>query len=40
VLFESINGFAYRDTAAIALIIVVAVSLIDLFSQAIRKRLL
>jgi phosphonate transport system permease protein len=40
VLFESINGFAYRDTAAIALIIVVAVSLIDLFSQAVRKRLL
>ena len=40
VLFESINGFAYRDTAAIALIIVVAVSLIDLFSQGIRKRLL
>ena len=40
VLFESINGFAYRDTAAIALIIVVAVSLIDLLSQGIRKRLL
>ena len=40
VLFESINGFAYRDTAAIALIIVVAVSLIDLLSQGVRKRLL
>ncbi|HEX8568715.1 MAG TPA: phosphonate ABC transporter, permease protein PhnE [Caulobacteraceae bacterium] len=40
VLFESINGFAYRDTAAIALIIVVAVSFIDLLSQGIRKRLL
>jgi phosphonate transport system permease protein len=40
VLFESINGFDYGQTAAIAVVIVAAVSLIDLLSQQMRKRLL
>lgn len=40
VLFESINGFDYGQTAAIAVIIVFAVSAIDLLSQQMRKRLL
>lgn len=39
-LFESINAFAYGQTAAIAIVIVVAVTLIDLLSQALRARLL
>ena len=39
-LFDSMNGFAYGQTAAIAIVIVVAVSLIDLLSQALRARLL
>ena len=39
-LFDSINGFAYAQTAAIVIVIVVAVSLIDLLSQALRSRLL
>lgn len=39
-LFDNLNGFAYRQTSAIALIIVAAVTLIDLLSQQIRKRLL
>jgi phosphonate transport system permease protein len=39
-LFESINAFAYGQTAAIAIIIVVAVTLIDLLSQTLRQRLL
>ncbi len=40
VLFDAINGFNYSDAAAIMIIIVVAVSLIDLLSQAMRKRLI
>jgi phosphonate transport system permease protein len=40
VLFESLNAFAYGQVAAIAIVIVVAVSLIDLLSQAMRSRLL
>ena len=40
VLFEALNSFAYGQVAAIALVIVVAVSGIDLLSQAIRKRLI
>ncbi len=40
VLFDNLNSFAYRQTSAIALIIVVAVTLIDILSQQIRKRLL
>ena len=40
VLFDSLNAFAYGQTAAIVIVIVVAVSLIDLMSQALRTRLL
>lgn len=40
VLFDNLNGFAYRQTGAIAIFIVVAVTLIDILSQQIRKRLL
>jgi phosphonate transport system permease protein len=39
-LFDSLNGFAYDQVAMISIVIVVAVSLIDLLSQTIRKRLL
>ena len=39
VLFEALNSFAYDQVAAIALVIVIAVSAIDLLSQAIRQRL-
>jgi phosphonate transport system permease protein len=39
-LFESIQAFQYRQVAAIAIVIVVAVTLIDMLSQAMRKRLL
>ena len=39
-LFESLNGFEYGRTAAIVLVIIVAVTLIDLMSQALRARLL
>src|SRR5690606_2287644 len=40
ILFDSLNSFAYSRVAAIALVIVAAVSLIDLLSQAIRSRLI
>ncbi|MFY9509491.1 MAG: phosphonate ABC transporter, permease protein PhnE [Rubrivivax sp.] len=40
ILFDSMNSFNYALTAAISIVIVVAVSLIDLLSQAIRSRLL
>lgn len=40
VLFDSLNAFQYGQTAAIVIVIVVAVSLIDLLSQALRTRLL
>ncbi|HEX5777051.1 MAG TPA: phosphonate ABC transporter, permease protein PhnE [Caulobacteraceae bacterium] len=40
VLFEALNSFAYDQVAAIALVIVIAVSGIDLLSQAIRQRLI
>lgn len=40
VLFDSLNSFAYSRVAAIALVIVAAVTLIDMLSQAIRSRLL
>lgn len=40
VLFDSLNAFAYSNTAAIVVVIIVAVSLIDMLSQAIRSRLL
>lgn len=40
VMLESLNAFDYRAATAIVLVIIVAVSLIDLLSQAIRSRLL
>ncbi|HEY0647625.1 phosphonate ABC transporter, permease protein PhnE [Phenylobacterium sp.] len=40
VLVDSMNAFDYSSTAAIVVIIIVAVSLIDMLSQAIRSRLL
>jgi phosphonate transport system permease protein len=40
ILFESLNAFAYAQLAAIIVVIIVAVSLIDLLSQAMRSRLL
>jgi phosphonate transport system permease protein len=39
-LFESLNAFAYNEVSAIAVVIVAAVSLIDLLSQAMRSRLI
>ena len=39
-LFDTINGFQYRQTSAICVVIVIAVTLIDLLSQAIRQRLI
>lgn len=39
-LFESLNSFAYAQVSAIAIVIVFAVTLIDLLSQTIRARLL
>ena len=38
-LFDSLNTYAYGQVAAIIIIIIVAVSLIDLLSQALRSRL-
>jgi phosphonate transport system permease protein len=40
ILYDSINAFQFDQTGAIVLVIVVAVSLIDLLSQIIRTRLL
>jgi len=37
ILFESIRGFYYAETAAIIIIIVVTVSLIDILSQQLRR---
>lgn len=39
-LFDALNGFAYAQVAAIGVVIVVAVSLIDFLSQAMRSRLI
>ena len=39
-LFESINAFAYHQLSVIILVIVAAVTLIDLLSQALRSRLM
>ncbi len=39
-LFDSINSFAFDQTSAIVIVIIVAVSVIDLLSQLIRTRLL
>ncbi len=38
-LFQEINAFHYRQTAAIVYVIIVAVTLIDLLSQVMRSRL-
>jgi phosphonate transport system permease protein len=40
VLFDSMNSFAYGQTAAIVIVIVVAVTGLDLLSQALRSRLI
>jgi phosphonate transport system permease protein len=40
VLFDNLNSFDYARTSAIAIVIVVAVTVIDIVSQQIRKRLL
>jgi phosphonate transport system permease protein len=40
VLYDSLNGFQYDQVSAIVIVIVVAVTLIDLLSQAMRNRLL
>jgi len=40
VLFDRMNGFQYREVSAIVIIVVIAVTLIDMLSQAMRKRLL
>lgn len=39
-LFEAINRFAYRETAAIALVIVVVVAALDMASDRLRRHLL
>jgi len=39
-LFETLNAFDYQKLSAIVIVIIVAVTLIDLLSQAMRKRLL
>jgi len=39
-LFDSLNAFAYHQLSAIVIVIIAAVSLIDLLSQAMRSRLL
>ena len=40
ILFEAVRAFDYTRTAAIVLVIVIAVSLIDVLSQLLRKRLM
>lgn len=40
VLFDRMNAFDFRDVSAVVIIVVVAVTLIDMLSQAMRKRLL
>jgi phosphonate transport system permease protein len=40
ILFDGLNSFAYSRVAAISIVIVVAVTLIDMLSQTIRSRLL
>jgi phosphonate transport system permease protein len=39
-LFDNMNSFAYREVSMIAVVIVIAVTAIDLLSQIIRKRLI
>lgn len=38
-LFDNLNSFAYKQVSAIAIVIMVAVTLIDMLSQQLRKRL-
>jgi len=40
VLFDRMNGFAFRDVSAVVIVVIVAVTLIDFLSQAMRRRLL
>jgi phosphonate transport system permease protein len=40
VLFDSMNAFDFRSVSAIVIVVVIAVTLIDMLSQAMRKRLL
>ncbi|MHC3127090.1 phosphonate ABC transporter permease [Brevundimonas sp. GN22] len=40
VLFDRMNAFAFSDVSAVVIVVVVAVTLIDMLSQAMRKRLL
>ena len=40
VLFDRMGAFDFRDVSAIVIVIIVAVTLIDMLSQAMRKRLL
>ncbi len=40
VLFDRMNGFDYSSVSAIVIVVVIAVTLIDMLSQAMRKRLL
>ena len=37
VLFESIRGFYYAETAAILIVVVLTVTIVDLISQQLRK---
>jgi phosphonate transport system permease protein len=37
VMFESIRGFQYAETAAILLVVIVTVTVVDLISQQLRK---
>jgi phosphonate transport system permease protein len=39
-LFETLNAFDYQKLSAIVIVIIVAVTLIDLLSQAMRSRLM
>ena len=39
-LIDSINGFSYRETGAIVIVVIAAVTCIDLISQIIRARLI
>ena len=40
VLFDRMNGFAFRDVSAVVIVVIIAVTLIDVLSQAMRRRLL
>lgn len=40
VLFDAMNAFKFQEVSAIVVVVVVAVTLIDMLSQAMRKRLL